>query len=328
MDPRTHVEMARDHVLHPSNPDAQDAYDFQAFKEKFKIEMQAIDGMDMEFDMIGVDAAIANAVRRILISEVPTMAIEQAYIYHNSSVLPDEMLAHRIGLIPLAVDARRFRTLEEDNNEMNDLNTLVFDLDVECKHREGAKAGETDKNKKYINHMVMSSDIKWQPKGNQKDRFKTAICPVHEDIPIVELRPGQRVSMELHCSKGVGKLHAKWSPVATASYRNAPHIVLKQRVTGDLAYRLQQCFTDGVIEVRDGEAEVVNSRADMMSREHLRHDDLAPLVHTTRRRNHFIFQVESTGALEPDVLVCEAVGVLKDKCSRLLDQLNAITGTE
>lgn len=60
------------------------------------------------FDLIGVDAPIANALRRILISEVPTMAISTVYISNNTSILPDEVLAHRLGLIPILADPREF----------------------------------------------------------------------------------------------------------------------------------------------------------------------------------------------------------------------------
>jgi len=64
--------------------------------------------LEMEFDLVGVDASISNAFRRILIAEVPSMAIERVYISNNTSVIQDEVLAHRLGLIPIKVDPRRF----------------------------------------------------------------------------------------------------------------------------------------------------------------------------------------------------------------------------
>lgn len=62
----------------------------------------------MEFDMIGIDPSIANAFRRILIAELPTMAIEKVLIANNTSVIQDEVLAHRLGLIPIKADPRLF----------------------------------------------------------------------------------------------------------------------------------------------------------------------------------------------------------------------------
>jgi DNA-directed RNA polymerases I and III subunit RPAC1 len=62
----------------------------------------------MEFDLVGVDAAIANAIRCILLTEIPTMAIEDVYIWNNTSVIQDEVLSHRLSLIPIKADPSKF----------------------------------------------------------------------------------------------------------------------------------------------------------------------------------------------------------------------------
>ena len=63
-----------------------------------QVRVVRLEGDTLEFDLIGVDASFANALRRVLIAEVPTMAIEQVYIGDNTSVIPDEVLSHRLGL--------------------------------------------------------------------------------------------------------------------------------------------------------------------------------------------------------------------------------------
>lgn len=76
-------------------------FDIEKFKKSMKIVIECSKSLELEFDIIGVTPALANAFRRIMISEVPMMAIEKVYIYNNTSIIQDEILAHRIGLIPL-----------------------------------------------------------------------------------------------------------------------------------------------------------------------------------------------------------------------------------
>jgi DNA-directed RNA polymerase I and III subunit RPAC1 len=78
------------------------------FCKNFKVVVNRLTEDDMEFDMIGIDASMANAFRRILIAEVPTMAIEKVLMADNTSVIADEVLSHRLGLIPLDADPRLF----------------------------------------------------------------------------------------------------------------------------------------------------------------------------------------------------------------------------
>ncbi|CAI2178965.1 18293_t:CDS:2 [Funneliformis geosporum] len=236
---------------------------------------------DMEFDLIGVDASIANALRRIMIAEVPTMAIEKVFVYDNTSIVQDEVLAHRLGLIPIKANPDEF-DFKLSTEHPTDQNTIVFKLKQECKRNPKAAANETDQKKLYINHNVYSAALIWEPKGDQAERFKDSpIRPVHQDILVAQMRPGQKIELEAHCEKGCGKEHAKWSPVATASYRLMPEIILKETITGDLADKFASCFTPGVVDIKnenvDGKtikvAKVVNPRIDMVSREVLRHKE-------------------------------------------------------
>ena len=71
--------------------------------EKLKIRIVSLTEEQLIFDLVGVDASIANALRRILLAEVPTMAIEMVYIESNTSIIQDEVLAHRLGLVPIKV---------------------------------------------------------------------------------------------------------------------------------------------------------------------------------------------------------------------------------
>ncbi len=105
--------------VQPGTSFASDTYQSLGVDNKFDIndlmsnlKIKIIDYKPKEgllvFDLIGVDAPVANAFRRILLSEIPTMAIEHVWIHNNTSIIQDEVLAHRLGLIPIKVDPRKF----------------------------------------------------------------------------------------------------------------------------------------------------------------------------------------------------------------------------
>jgi DNA-directed RNA polymerase I and III subunit RPAC1 len=193
---------------------------------------------------VGVDASIANALRRVMIAEVPTVAIETVHMWNNTSVMQDEVLAHRLGLVPLNLDPRKLDWRECDPSSFKsntdictanpeaptDKNTYVFDLKVTCSRNPEAAKGETDPALRFINSSVKSSHITWQPVGKQENLWKKyggpQPGPVNKDILLTKLRPGQVssrfevggayfqvIDAELHCVKGIGADHAKFSPV-------------------------------------------------------------------------------------------------------------------
>ncbi|RHZ86907.1 hypothetical protein Glove_42g50 [Diversispora epigaea] len=331
---RTRVKIDRDGVNSISSSDfpfhSSNVYpefdSIEIFRKKLKIKVIKKSQFEMEFDLIGVDAAIANALRRVMIAEVPTMAIEKVYIYDNTSIIQDEVLAHRLGLIPIKVDPDLFY-FKHENERPTDMNTIVFKINHECRYNPRAREDESDPKQLYIGHNLLSSSLIWDPKGEQAERFTdNPIKPVHDDILIAQMRPGQRMELEAHCEKGIGKEHAKWSPVATATYRLMPEIIVKEEITGDLADKFAACFSKGVIDVVEKEindemvktAKVVNPRLDTVSREVLRHKEFDNKVELTRIRDHFIYTVESTGILESERIFIDAIHIMQTKCSRLL----------
>lgn len=77
--------------------------------------------------MVGVDAAIANALRRVLLAEVPSMAIEKVFVNNNTSIIQDEVLAHRLGLVPIKADPRKFNMLPPGSLEIRMRRELLRD---------------------------------------------------------------------------------------------------------------------------------------------------------------------------------------------------------
>lgn len=306
-----------------------DTWNLASFQKNFKINIIKMDDTSMEFDMIGVDAAIANTFRRILIAEVPTMAVETCFFHNNTTLLQDEILAHRFGLVPLRADPRKFAFWSKGQDKTAQ-NYFKLRLQVKCEKNPLAPADSSDPKDKYLRSNVYSSDMKWVPleddePGLTADMFE----PVIPNILLCKMRPGQEIDVEMHCIKGEGKEHAKWSPVATASYRLLPDIRLLAEIKGEKAHRLAAAFSPGVIAVQKNEkgediAIVVDSRRDTMSREVYRHDDLKDLVAIERIRDHFIFSIESTGCLTPKDLFDMACEVLVEKCDYMLQKLQAL----
>lgn len=281
----------------------------------------------LEFDMIGVHPGIANAFRRIMLSEVPSMAIEKVLIYNNTSIIQDEVLAHRLGLIPLKADPRLFEYKSEDSGEFgSEHDTLEFELKVKCTRKKDIK-DSSNFDTIYKNHKVLSGSIKWLPKGKQSTMFKESdVGPIDDDILISKMRPGHELDIKMLAVKGIGKDHAKFSPVATAFYRLLPDIKLNRPVSVKEAFLLQKCFSPGVVGMDENDcAHIKNARYDTCSRNVYRYPDIADAITMSRIRDHYIFTVESVGALRPDTIFIEAVKVLKKKCRKFIDEIESGT---
>ncbi|XP_020572091.1 DNA-directed RNA polymerases I and III subunit rpac1 [Phalaenopsis equestris] len=343
---RTRVFCKADAPIHTEDVEYSGAYaamgfdnslQLDDFHRNFKVEIKKLSNDVIEFDMIGIDASLANAFRRILIAEVPTMAIEKVLIVDNTSVMADEILSHRLGLLPIEADPRLFDFLSE-NDTPSERNTIVFKMKVHCK-----KGGPR--------LTVKSDQLQWLPNGSEllmespnpstKPRSYTSFScsqahlpqfsgkPLglkHPDIIITKLGPGQSIELEAHAVKGTGKVHSKWSPVGTAWYRMLPEVKLLKEVKGNDAEKLVKKCPVKVFDVEDvghdvKKAVVSKPRDCTLCRECIRSGGEENIA-LRRVRDHFIFTVESTGALPPEVLFTEAVKILEEKCQRVISELS------
>lgn len=121
--------------------------------------------------MIGVEPPLANALRRILIAEIPTMAIEKVEMWQNTSIIPDENLAHRIGLVPIYANPRLFENKIADK-PYDETNSLRFKLHVVCSKKDPKMTTPlnindvSEEEKIFNNSNVYSSDLEWIPIGD------------------------------------------------------------------------------------------------------------------------------------------------------------------
>ncbi len=150
----------------------------------------------LRFVLSDVSPAFANALRRIILSEVPVMAIDDVMILENNSVMYDEILAHRLGLIPITTD--QTYNLPEECTCKSELGCekcrASFSLEIEASDPV---------------EVVYSSHLK--PENPE-------VRPVSDKIPIVKLAQGQRIKLEAYARLGRGKAHAKWQPVSACTY--------------------------------------------------------------------------------------------------------------
>ncbi|GIU70972.1 MAG: hypothetical protein KatS3mg003_1616 [Candidatus Nitrosocaldaceae archaeon] len=162
--------------------------------------MVSIDILDVSENTIsvkfvGFPRQYVNALRRIAISEVPIMAIDDVVMHYNSSAMHDEALVHRIGLIPLRTELNRFVKAEECSCKSSlgcpNCRVMLY-LDVEA----------IDKPRQVLSSDLISED--------------DIVKPINPNIPIVVLATGQKVKIEAYARLGTGKMHAKWQPVSVA----------------------------------------------------------------------------------------------------------------
>ncbi|TVY20628.1 DNA-directed RNA polymerases I and III subunit RPAC1 [Lachnellula arida] len=344
-------------------PGEDNSWSLPSFRKTFKINIHHNDPLESSFSLVGIDAAVANAFRRIMIAEIPSVAIEAVFVHNNTSVIQDEVLCQRLGLVPFKGGKEGIQQFlkwhprkkddgmntvveeEEEENTKFDYNTIILSLKIACTRNREAEKGERDPLKAYHNAHVYARDIQFKPFGRQEQYFsgEDAIRPTNPDILVAKLRPGQCIDVDMHAFKGVGSDHAKFSPVATASYRLLPTITIVKPILGKDAEKFARCFPQGVIglekvdkkeaqrkgsgyEGHEGEikAVVVDPMKDTVSRECLRHEEFEGKVKLGRVRDHFIFSVESVGQWESDALFLESVKVLKTKCEALKQNLQTM----
>ena len=159
----------------------------------------------------------ANALRRICLNGVPIFAIDTVDIIENSSVIPDEGLAHTLGMIPLKTELNGF---DESNSRV----ILVLD----------SEAAENTK-------IVTSAELE------SKDQV---VKPISKQIPIVHLAPGQRIKLEAYARLGRGTEHAKWNSANISVLTNTDkedERILTVETTGSLEPR--QIILAGIEEL-------------------------------------------------------------------------------
>ena len=248
----------------------------------------------------GVSVAFMNAIRRIMLSEVPCMAIDEAVIIENSSMLHDEILTHRLGFIPLKTDLDTYNLPEECpcKSEFGcNLCRVALTLEVE--------AGE--------NTITVYSEALQSENPN--------ITPVSDKIPIVKLAPTQKIRLEAYARLGKGETHAKWQPVSACAYKYLPQIKINRKKC-DMCGKCIDVCPKGILVNTEKRIEVQRIFECTLCQDCMDACPQSPsAIEVSGKENAFIFNIESTEALPVERIVLEALNILDKKYEDFLNQL-------
>lgn len=244
------------------------------------------------FLLKGSEASFANAIRRTAIEDIPTMAIEDVELRKNSSVLYDEMVAHRMGLVPLTTDLKSY-TLPE-----------------KCKcNGEGCARCQVK--------LTIKAAGPGYVYASQLESKDPKIKAVHGEMPIAKLLKGQKLEAEATASLGRGRVHMKWSP-GLIYYKFKPEVkISKVHNPEDVV----KACPPGVFEVKAGKL-VVNEK------ELITHD-LASCAEKASggtvtledNQSEFIFTVESWGQLDCKEIIEQSAEEFQEQLNELKEIL-------
>ncbi|KPA82695.1 putative Dna-directed RNA polymerase alpha subunit [Leptomonas pyrrhocoris] len=308
----------------------------------------------MSFEMHHISPPIANLFRRVLTTEVPTLAFDRILIEENDSPVLDELLAHRLGLVPVAGPVMKMDYITESSqagfNNLDPRRVLLFELDAT-----GAKDAAVT--------PVYSRQLQWVPLPGQEQKAKAAdgttaqseneeasrgggssvegidsddaVFLVHPDIVITKLGPGQRIKLKAIAVKGIGSVHAKWSPVSACYYEMKTSVELRQPLSGAAAEALVKSCPMGVFAYEGGQkggaATVVAPEKCTLCRECLRSEGTAASaaagevdrVTVQKDKTNVIFHVESVGQLHPAQIFRYGLRLFAERCRALSEMVQS-----
>ncbi|POS86388.1 hypothetical protein EPUL_001388 [Erysiphe pulchra] len=253
----------------------------------------------VNFELQNVDLGFANSLRRVVLAEVPTLAIDIIEVEANTSVLPDEFICHRIGLIPLISknvdDVIYSRDCECD--QYCELCSVTLSLQARCTSDEIMKVYARD----LVVDNARANPWVGNPVITDPEGLGTVIC---------KLRKGQELRMKCIAKKGIAIEHAKWSPCAAVGFEYDPHNKLRHT---DLWYE------------QDAAKEWPKSNYASWEEPPQEGEpfdyDMVP--------ERFYFEVEGAGNLEPDQIVHQGIKVLQQKLASVIQDLTEGTsGTD
>ena len=240
------------------------------------------------FDVRGVTPSFLNALRRTMLSQVPKLAIDDVTIYDNTSALFDEMVAHRLGLLPVPTDLNQFVRRSECtcNGEGCANCTVLFTL---------SKEGPC---------TVYSGDL--TPAADAKFRI------VDPKVPIVKLLEGQRLMLEAGAILGSGEQHAKWQVVNACGYMEWPILKVGQ-LPQALIEKAQKTAPEGAVAIEGNTLRIVDPIKALNFLRGMQELFPEAPIEIGHEPERWVLRIETDGALSPVVALRKALSMMMEK---------------
>ncbi len=260
-----------------------------------KVEVLSLDKSRITIYIEGFDLALANALRRLVLSDVPTMAVDFAYFYDNNTSIYDEIIAHRLGLVVLSSDDALYR----------------YESPEECKNREPP-------DPKCFVEIVLQEEVDLDEAQGRYVKAGDLIIsdpqakPVYPETPIAYLAPGQRIHVVAYARLGRGREHSKWSPASTSILQYTPVVEILASTLDRDCVECLKAYPEVVEVAKKGGRRV----------EYRRNINTSGLLYCSETKcegqirlwydkSRLLLTVESTGALRPERIILEASKALE-----------------
>lgn len=279
------------------------------------------------------NAAQVNSLRRTIIADVPKMAItkvrfeqgitqdDNGQIIESINVLPDEVLAHRLAMIPVPTFLDEFKFPDEDPNNENlpedqwgsPLSQIIYHLSI--------RGPEPDSDDLY--KTVYAGDL------NVLGETKLQIKEEHARIPLTILSSGQYLELYAYATLGRGRDHTKWCPAAAVTFQPRQKATLNKPKKANTLFNLNLTSKSGrAITSKlftNKECTDVDSVLDLERALHQvghgtgRDEAFDNAITMEDIDGEYIFSFESDGALTPEEIFNQA-------CGELVSRFENITG--
>jgi len=283
-----------------------------------KIEILELTDEHIKFLLTDADASMANSLRRVMIAEVPTMAIDMVTIEANSTVLHDQYLAHRLGLIPLVSKNVKDFMYNRDCDCDSSCSKCSVEFELESRNTDDALLMVTSRDL----HIASADDAK-------------GVEPADNGMPILIVKMGKNQELKVRATakKGIGKEHAKWIPSSVATFQYDPDVRLNETDVAKLTDEQKAAFAKSCptnVYAYDSQTQVLTVEDPSKCtycEECIRKAEtfqLPDLVSISQKPDRFIFTVEGTGALKPVQIVQLAFEQIKAKITDMQAELQRI----